>query len=274
VATLLVRHADVLVTMDDARREIADGGVFARDGVIEAVGPSDKLPTDADEVIDARGQLVMPRLVNTHYHMFQTLTRALPAAQDAELFAWLRALYPIWAGLTPEMLHTSTQTPFSVSRDLMRESAALARQYGVSLHTHLAENDNDIAYSREKFSCTPAEYAEALGWVGRDVWCAHCVKRRRRRHPLVRPHRHRRGALPVLEHAAGVGYRAGSQDARCRRAGGDCGGRIGVERFESHVRRAAHGDAAAARGAWPGGADRARRAGDGHTRRRPGAEPR
>jgi cytosine/adenosine deaminase-related metal-dependent hydrolase len=176
MATLLFHHADVLVTMDDARREIADGGVFARDGVIEAVGPSDKLPTDADEVINAHGQLVMPGLVNTHHHMFQTLTRALPAAQDAELFAWLRALYPIWAGLTPEMLHTSTQTPFSVSRELMRESAALARQYGVSLHTHLAENDNDIAYTREKFGCTPAEYAESLGWIGRDVWCAHCVK--------------------------------------------------------------------------------------------------
>jgi 8-oxoguanine deaminase len=69
VATLLVHHADVLVTMDDARREIADGGVFARDGVIEAVGPSDKLPTDADEVINAHGQLVMPGLVNTHHHM-------------------------------------------------------------------------------------------------------------------------------------------------------------------------------------------------------------
>jgi 8-oxoguanine deaminase len=272
VATLLVRHADVLVTMDDTRREIADGAVFVRDGVIEAVGPSNTLPGDADEVIDAHGQLVMPGLVNTHHHMFQTLTRALPAAQDAELFAWLRALYPVWARLTPEMLRTSTQTamaelllsgctttsdhhyvfpagtqlddcidgaaeigmrfhaargamsvgesagglppdavvesetailkdtqrvierwhdgarhsmrrivvapcsPFSVSRDLMRESAALARHHGVSLHTHLAENDNDIAYTREKFSCTPAEYAEAVGWVGRDVWCAHCVK--------------------------------------------------------------------------------------------------
>ncbi len=272
MATLLIRHADVLVTMDEARREIADGGVFVRDGVIEAVGPSDTLPGDADEVIDARGQLVMPGFVNTHHHMFQTLTRALPAAQDAALFDWLRALYPVWARLTPEMLHTSTQTamaelllsgctttsdhqymfpagtqlddciagaaeigmrfhaargfmsmgesagglppdavveseaailndtqrvierwhdgarhsmrrivvapcsPFSVSRDLMRESAALARHFGVSLHTHLAENDNDIAYTREKFGCTPAEYAESLGWVGRDVWCAHCVK--------------------------------------------------------------------------------------------------
>jgi cytosine/adenosine deaminase-related metal-dependent hydrolase len=67
-------------------------------------------------------------------------------------------------------------SPFSVSRELMRDSALLAREHGVSLHTHLAENDNDIAYTREKFGCTPAEYAEALGWIGPDVWCAHCVK--------------------------------------------------------------------------------------------------
>jgi len=67
-------------------------------------------------------------------------------------------------------------SPFSVSRELMRDSALLAREHGVSLHTHLAENDNDIAYTREKFNCTPAEYAEQLGWLGPDVWCAHCVK--------------------------------------------------------------------------------------------------
>ena len=67
-------------------------------------------------------------------------------------------------------------SPFSVSRELMRDSAELARERGVSLHTHLAENDNDVAYSREKFGMTPAEYAEDLGWVGRDVWHAHCVK--------------------------------------------------------------------------------------------------
>ena len=67
-------------------------------------------------------------------------------------------------------------SPFSVSRELMRDSALLAREHGVSLHTHLAENDFDVAYTREKFGCTPAEYAESLGWVGPDVWCAHCVK--------------------------------------------------------------------------------------------------
>ena len=270
MSTLLIRNARLLVTMDAQRREIAGGGVFVRDHVIEAVGPSAELPGTADEVIDARDQIVIPGLVNTHHHMVQTLTRA--CVQDDELFGWLRGLYPIWAHLTPEMVRVSTQTamaelllsgctttsdhlyiypngvrlddsiegaaqigmrfhaargsmsvgesqgglppdrvverepailketqrlierwhdpqrfamqrivvapcsPFSVSRELMRDSALLARAHGVSLHTHLAENDFDVAYTREKFGCTPAEYAESLGWVGPDVWCAHCVK--------------------------------------------------------------------------------------------------
>lgn len=272
MTTLLLKDADVLVTMDAERREIASGGVFIRDGVIEAVGPTPELPTTADEVVSLAGCVALPGLVNTHHHMYQSLTRAIPGAQDAELFAWLRRLYPIWAGITPEMIRVSTLTamaelilsgcttssdhlylypngarlddsieaaatigmrfhaargsmsvgesqgglppdrlvedertilkdtrrlietwhdpkrhamqrivvapcsPFSVSRDLMREAAELARQYKVSLHTHLAENDNDVAYSREKFGMTPAEYAESLGWVGHDVWHAHCVK--------------------------------------------------------------------------------------------------
>ena len=272
MATLLVHHATLLATMDDQRREIADGALFARDGVIEAVGPSSTLPATADEVIDARGQVVLPGLVNTHHHFYQTLTRALRPAQDVELFGWLQTLYPVWARLTPEMMAVSTQialaelalsgcttssdhhylfsngcrlddsiaaaqqvglrfhaargamsvgesagglppdsvveteaailadtqrlierwhdparfamqrivvapcSPFSVSRELMRDAALLARQHGVSLHTHLAENDNDIAYTRDKFGCTPAEYAEQLGWLGRDVWHAHCVR--------------------------------------------------------------------------------------------------
>ncbi|MEW6644866.1 MAG: 8-oxoguanine deaminase [Pseudomonadota bacterium] len=270
--TLLLKNADLLVTMDAARREIPGGGVYVADNAIVAVGASAELPQAADEVIDLTGHVLLPGLVNTHHHMYQSLTRAVPAAQDAELFGWLKALYPIWAGLTPEMVHVSTQTamaelilsgcttssdhlyiypngcrlddsiaaaeaigmrfhaargsmsvgeskgglppdrvvedeaailkdsqrlietfhdasrfsmrrivvapcsPFSVSRDLMRESAQLARSYGVSLHTHLAENDNDVAYSREVFGMTPADYAEDLGWVGRDVWHAHCVK--------------------------------------------------------------------------------------------------
>ncbi|WP_338766649.1 8-oxoguanine deaminase [Massilia sp. METH4] len=270
--TLLIRNARVVVTMDDARREIDNGAVYVRDNVIEAVGPSAELPQTADEVIDAAGQVVMPGLVNTHHHMYQSLTRVIPAAQDGELFNWLTNLYPIWANLTGEMVHVSTLTamselilsgcttssdhlyiypndcrldqsieaaqrigmrfhaargamsvgqskgglppdavvedeaailkdtrrlietfhdagryamqrivvapcsPFSVSRELMKEAAALARSYGVSLHTHLAENVNDIAYSREKFNMTPAQYAEDCGWVGHDVWHAHCVQ--------------------------------------------------------------------------------------------------
>jgi len=270
--TLLIRNATCVATFDDARTELRDASVFVRGHRIEAIGPAAELPIDADETIDARGHLAVPGLVNTHHHMFQSLTRAIPAVQDAELFSWLRGLYPIWAGITPEMVHVSTQlamaelllagcttssdhlyiypngvrlddsieaaagigmrfvatrgsmsvgasqgglppdrvveredviladtrrlverwhdhshgamvnvaaapcSPFSVSRDLMRESAALARAYGVRLHTHLAENDHDVAYSLEKFGCTPAQYAQDLGWVGPDVWHAHCVK--------------------------------------------------------------------------------------------------
>ena len=270
--TLLAKAADILVTMDEKRREIRDGGIYVEDNVIIAVGAAAELPATADVVIDMSGHVVLPGLVNTHHHMFQSLTRALPAVQDASLFDWLTGLYRLWARLTPEMIRVSTQTamaelllsgcttssdhlyvfpngcrlddsieaartmgmrfhatrgsmsvgesqgglppdalveveeailadtrrlietfhdskryamlrigvapcsPFSVSRDLMRESAVLARAYGVSLHTHLAENDNDVAYSREKFDRTPAQYAEDLGWVGRDVWHAHCVK--------------------------------------------------------------------------------------------------
>jgi cytosine/adenosine deaminase-related metal-dependent hydrolase len=259
--------------MDDARREIADGAVIVADNVIEAVGTTAQLAAQpVDEVIDCSGHVVLPGMVNTHHHFYQTLTRALPGAQDAELFGWLRALYPVWQGLTPEMARVSALTamaelilsgcttssdhlylfpngvrlddtveaareigmrfhatrgamslgesagglppdalvedeaailrdmrrvvethhdarryamtrvalapcsPFSVTRDLMREAAGMARAFGVRLHTHLAENDNDVAFTREKFNCTPAEYCEQLGWLGSDVWHAHCVK--------------------------------------------------------------------------------------------------
>ena len=274
--TLLIRHADCVATFDDPNptqaRELRQASVFIRDHRIEAIGPAAELPATADEVIDARGHLVLPGLVNTHHHMYQSLTRAIPQAQNAELFGWLRALYPIWAGLTPEMVQVSSRvamaelllsgcttssdhlylypngvrlddsieaaqaigmrfvatrgsmsvgqsqgglppdalveredlilkdtqrvietwhdtrhgamvnvaaapcSPFSVSRDLMRDSAALARSLGARLHTHLAENDHDLAYSREKFNCTPTEYAQDLGWLGPDVWHAHCVR--------------------------------------------------------------------------------------------------
>ena len=270
--TLLIHNAAMVATLDAANHELANASILIRDRLVEAIGPAADLPAEADEVIDARGHLVTPGLVNTHHHMFQSLTRAIPGVQNAELFGWLRGLYPIWAGLTPEMVRVSTQvamaelllsgcttssdhlylypngvrlddsieaaqqigmrfvatrgsmsvgalqgglppdkvveneasilkdtqrvierwhdaahgamvnvavapcSPFSVSRDLMRESAALARHHGVRLHTHLAENDHDIAYSRDKFNCTPAQYAQDLGWLGDDVWHAHCVK--------------------------------------------------------------------------------------------------
>ncbi|WP_279357540.1 8-oxoguanine deaminase [Methylobacterium indicum] len=272
MATLLLRNAACVVTMDADRREIADGFVLIEDNRVVAVGGSDALPEGADTVIDLSGHVLMPGLVNTHHHMFQSLTRAVPAAQDADLFGWLRALYPIWARLTPEMVRISTQvamaelmlsgcttssdhlylypngcrlddsieaadeiglrfhaargamslgesagglppdalvedeaailadsrrlietwhdparyamrrivvapcSPFSVSEGLMRDAAALARSYGVSLHTHLAENQDDVTYSRDRFGKTPADYAADLGWVGPDVWHAHCVK--------------------------------------------------------------------------------------------------
>jgi 8-oxoguanine deaminase len=276
--TLLIHDADCVVSMNDQGDEWRRASVLIRGHEIVFAGPTADLSPEvrdqADEVIEARGHIVIPGLVNTHHHMYQSLTRAIPAAQDAELFTWLRTLYPIWAGLTPDMAHTSTQTamaellvggcttssdhlylypngvrlddciaaaqdigmrfhacrgsmsvgesagglppdslvereadilkdsqrlidtfhndgrhamlrialapcsPFSVSPELMRESATLARSYrrGVRLHTHLAENDHDVAYSREKFGCTPTEYAEQLGWLGDDVWHAHCVK--------------------------------------------------------------------------------------------------
>ncbi len=270
--TLLIRDAAVVATFDDESREVPDASILIRGNRIEAIGPASELPRGADEVVDARGHLAIPGLVNTHHHMSQSLTRAIRAVQDAELFSWLRGLYPIWAHLTPEMIRVSTQiamaelllsgcttssdhlyifpdgvklddsieaarltgmrftatrgsmsvghsqgglppddvvesedeilvdtqrvieryhdsgdgsmlqiavapcSPFSVSQALMVESARLARALGVRLHTHLAENDHDVAYTREKFGRTPAEYAEDLEWVGDDVWHAHCVK--------------------------------------------------------------------------------------------------
>jgi 8-oxoguanine deaminase len=270
--TLLLKNADVLVTMDDERREIAGGGVYVEDNRIVHVGHMATLPQVADEVIDLKGHVLMPGLVNTHHHMFQSLTRATPGGQDVELFGWLKAHYPIWSRITPEMFHVAAKTamaelilsgcttssdhqylyvngatlehaieaaadlglrfhaargamsvgesagglppdaivekepavlketqrlierwhdpsfaamlrivvapcsPFTVSDDLMIESRNLARAYGCSLHTHLAENDNDVAYSIERYGKTPTQYVEDLEWVGRDVWHAHCVK--------------------------------------------------------------------------------------------------
>ena len=105
--TLLLRNATLVATMDDVRREIVGGGVFIRGHTIVAVGLPAELPAMADEVIDCHGKVLLPGLVNTHHHFFQTLTRAVPAAQDANLFTWLRALYPLWTRITPEMLNVS-----------------------------------------------------------------------------------------------------------------------------------------------------------------------
>jgi len=109
MTTSLIRNATILVTMDAGRREIPDGGLFIRDGWIEQVGPTAELPQQADTVYDLTGHVVLPGLVNTHHHLYQTLTRAVPLAQNAGLFDWLKTLYPIWARLRPEDIRHSTQ---------------------------------------------------------------------------------------------------------------------------------------------------------------------
>ncbi|MDJ0825115.1 MAG: 8-oxoguanine deaminase [Rhodobacter sp.] len=265
----LIRNAQTVVTMDDDRRELADSDILIRDGAIAEVGHG--LRSDG-ELVQAAGCVVTPGLVNTHHHLYQTLTRAVPGGQDALLFGWLQTLYPIWARFGPDEMRVSALTglaelalsgctltsdhlylypngarlddtvaaateiglrfhptrgamsigesagglppdslveperailddmirvvdafhdpapgamlrvglapcsPFSVSRELMRDAAVLARDKGVMLHTHLAENDEDIRYSQETFGCRPGQYAEDLGWTGPDVWHAHCVK--------------------------------------------------------------------------------------------------
>ncbi|MCD4737961.1 MAG: 8-oxoguanine deaminase [Anaerolineae bacterium] len=271
MSTLLIKHATQLVTMDDGRHRIDDGALFIRNNVIAAVGPTRELPTEADRVIDASGMVLLPGLVNTHHHLYQTLTRNVPAAQDVVLFKWLQTLYPIWAGLDSEAIYVSAQvglaelllsgtttvadhlyiypndarlddeiraaqelgvriratrgsmslgesagglppdcvvedeefilrdtrrvieeyheaepygmvqiavapcSPFSVTEDLMRESAKLARAYGVQLHTHLAETQDEEAFCLEIAGKRPLAYVESLGWIGDDVWFAHGV---------------------------------------------------------------------------------------------------
>jgi cytosine/adenosine deaminase-related metal-dependent hydrolase len=259
VTTLL--HNGHVVVMDDAGTEHEDGWVLIADGAVEAVGGG--AAPDADERVELAGAVVTPGLVNTHHHLYQTLTRA--RAQEADLFTWLQTLYPLWAwidadseyaaartglaelalsgcttvfdhhyvfprgqdgiadallearesigvnlvfgrgsmdlgesdgGLPPDSLVEDLDTilsetealaargvdiavapcsPFSVTKELMRESAALARRLGVPLHTHLAETVEEEAYCRDLYGCTPVEYLEELGWLADDVWCAHCV---------------------------------------------------------------------------------------------------
>lgn len=272
MSTLLINNARVLVTMDATRRELAGGWLFARDGVIETIGTQSDTPLSADEVLDATDCVVTPGLINTHHHLFQSLCRAVPAGQDAPLFGWLQALYPIFLKMGPEHIRVSAMTglaelalsgctcssdhqylfpngarlddaiegahaiglrftatrgamsigvsqgglppdaltereadilrdcerviaafhdpkphamtqialapcsPFTVSEGLMRDTAMLARDKGVRLHTHLAENAEDVAYSLARYGKRPGDYAEALGWTGDDVWHAHCVQ--------------------------------------------------------------------------------------------------
>lgn len=270
MTTLLIKNA-YIVTMDDKGREIPNGGMFIRDGIIEKVGTEAELPQAADEVLDLKNHVVVPGLVNTHHHFYQTLTRAVPAAQDANLFNWLKTLYPIWAKIQPDDIFTSTQTalaelalsgcttasdhlylypnasklddeieaalqvglrlqasrgsmslgeskgglppdsvvdnedailkdsqrliekyhnakhgaltqivlapcsPFSVTTDLMKQSAKLAREYGVHLHTHLAETEDEEQFCLQKFGHRPVGYMQEVDWVGDDVWFAHAV---------------------------------------------------------------------------------------------------
>jgi cytosine/adenosine deaminase-related metal-dependent hydrolase len=269
--TWIIKNAHTILTMDDTRRELNGHDILLRDGVIAGIGENLSVPAGA-EIVDAQNAVVTPGLINTHHHLYQSLTRAVPGGQDALLFGWLQTLYPIWAGFGPEEMRISTMlglselalsgctmssdhlylfpngarlddtiegaaevglrffptrgamsigesdgglppdhlvedednilsdcirvidlfhdasessmvrvgvapcSPFSVSRELMRDAALLARDKSVFLHTHLAENDEDIAYSLEKFGCRPGQYAEDLGWTGDDVWHAHCVR--------------------------------------------------------------------------------------------------
>ena len=269
MSTLLVRNAELLVSMDG--REIEGGGIFIRDGWIENVDQSLDIPAIADEIVDLSGHLVLPGLVNTHHHLYQTLTRAFPGAQDVGLFEWLRTLYPVWARMTPDHVRTATRlglvelarsgattvfdhqylwpngsrlddqiegadglnvrfhisrgsmslgesqgglppdsvvedegairtdtlraiseyhdtergamrrvvvapcSPFTVTPELMRDSAAIARETGVRLHTHLAETEDEEEFCLENFGHRPVAYMETLDWIGPDVWYAHSV---------------------------------------------------------------------------------------------------
>lgn len=143
--SLLIKRAALLVTMDDPDTRIPDGGVFVEDNIIRQVGPSSELPTTADTVVDATNMVIIPGLVNTHHHFYQTLTRNVPAAQDANLFTWLRTLYPIWAGLTPEAVYVSTKTAMA---ELMLSGCTTT-----SDHTYIWPNgarlDDQIRAARE-----------------------------------------------------------------------------------------------------------------------------
>ena len=158
MTTLLIKHA-YLVTLDDHQREIPDGGLFIRDGFIEQVGPSASLPQTADEILDLSGHVLLPGLVNTHHHFYQTLTRAIPAAQDANLFNWLKTLYPIWARLTPEDIFTSTQTAL----------AELALSGGRVAHRAFEVRGEDVAHADGRAQGQQVVGRHRVGDVEREV---------------------------------------------------------------------------------------------------------
>ena len=258
-----------IVVCDDAGTEHPSGWLLVEDGVVGAAGAGGE--PDADERVELSGAVVTPGLVNTHHHLYQTLTRA--RAQQENLFGWLRELYPVWAGIDAEAEYAAARTglaelalsgcstvfdhhyvfprgrtglveaevraameigvrivasrgsmdlgvsagglppdalvedsdavlahterlvdelhetgpgaraqiavapcsPFSVTKRLMTESAEYARRRGLTLHTHLAETVEEEAYCMELYGSTPVEYLTDLGWLGSDVWCAHCV---------------------------------------------------------------------------------------------------
>src|SRR5947209_4330316 len=110
MTSLLIEHATLVVSMDDSDTQWPDGGIYVVDNAIQQTGPTDQLPQEADQIINAKNMIILPGLVNTHHHFYQTLTRNVPAAQDANLFHWLRTHYPIWAGMTPEAIAVSTKT--------------------------------------------------------------------------------------------------------------------------------------------------------------------
>jgi cytosine/adenosine deaminase-related metal-dependent hydrolase len=270
---LLIESCDAVVTMDDAGSEIAGGSILIEDGVIAWVGAGQPPGAPPAERVDGRGKIALPGLVNAHHHLYQTLTRV--RATDQGLFGWLRALYPIWAGvdvewtwaaarvglaelalsgcttttdhhyvfpktsdgldlldaeigsareiglrfhpcrgsmdlgqtqggLPPDEIVQDTDdilaqteravakfhdpapgsmlrvavapcSPFSVTPRLMRESADLARRLGVRLHTHIAETRDEDDYCAATFKRRPLELLDDLGWLGPDVWLAHCV---------------------------------------------------------------------------------------------------
>src|SRR5712691_4127181 len=234
----LIEGARLVVTQDDRRTRIAGGFVLVRDHVIEAVGSGDPRGVERiDRRIDARGQVVLPGLVNAHHHLPQTLTRNVPRVQEAPLFRWLTELYEVWRGIDAaavdvaarvglgELLLTGCTTTtdhlylfprgqerlidadIAAARDLgirfqptrgsmsrgqaqgglppddvvqdegtiLADSRRLVREHGVRLHTHLAETLDEESYCQQLYGCRPVEYLRRRGWLGPDVWLAHCV---------------------------------------------------------------------------------------------------